>query len=416
MKIKYLIQAPLLCLLAFTTTASDLTETQKLFASDSSADGRFGTSIAIDGNLAVIGADKQASQIGSAYVFTQNNGQWTEQQQLIPNGANPNDGCGQAVAIDNMTIVIGCPRNRENGAFDIGAVYIFEFNGNQWLQTQKLTGPLARGGGGNTFGDSFGFSLSLHGNTLAVGAHNQGNNNQPGSVYVYNYDGNHWSQTQRLRASDVLNSRNLLGWSVAMQGNRIATGAFGDDEFALNAGAAYVFEFDGMNWQETQKILPLAPTRSFGISIGLTDDVLVIGASDDSTIANAAGAAFIYEQDLTNNWIQTDALFASDAQALDNFARTLSIANDNILVMKPLTNFNNGSGSAYLFKRYANGWTEAKIVQPLENVTAKFFANSGAVSENSILIGALFDDNNTIMESGSVFLFVNDLIFNNSFD
>ena len=263
----------------------------------------------------------------------------------------------------------------------------------------------------------FGVSLSLEGNTLAVGANNQSSNNEPGSVYVYDFDGNSWSQTQRLRASDVLNSRNFLGSSVALRGNRIATGAYRDDQFSPNAGAVYVFEFDGMDWQETQKILPLdPPTKSFGISVGLTDDTLVVGASGDSSIASNAGAAYVFEQDLTSNWTQTDALFASDAQMSDIFGRNLSIADDNILVMKPLSNLNNGSGSAHLFKRYAAGWVEAKIIQPQENVTGQSFANSGAISTTNILVGASFDDNDTTADTGSVFPFINDLIFNNSFD
>ena len=153
MKIYNLSLSTLLWLLSMHASASNLTETQKIYASDSAQDGRFGSSIAIDGDIAVVGADKRASQIGSAYVFTQNNGQWIEQQQLIPNGVSINDGCGQTVAIHNNTIAIGCPRNDEGSTSDVGAVYMFEFNGTQWLETQKLNGPTRRGGG--SFGESF---------------------------------------------------------------------------------------------------------------------------------------------------------------------------------------------------------------------------------------------------------------------
>ena len=413
MTFRHLFFLCLVCSTAFNSaTASDLSEGPKLMPSDPIFEGRFGFSIAIDGELAAIGARSTTSPgIGSVYVLEHNNGQWTERQKLVPNDGSTFDNCGFAVDIDGTRVAISCDGQNSN----TGAVYLFDFDGNQWSQTQKISGPEARGGGGSA-GESFGYSLSLDGDRIAIGAPNQSGNNAPGAVYMYGFDGNNWSQIQKLVANDVSN-RNYLGFSVALLADVLVSGAIRDTQFGTSAGAAYVFEFDGINWQQSQKILPQSTdTQSLGTSVGLTSDTLVIGASNDSTVVSAAGAAYVYEQDQLGDWIQIKGLFASDAQVGDRLGRQLSITDGSILLLRFADTFSQNTGAGYLFKKYGNGWTETKIIQPSENVVGDLFAVFGAISNDKILIGAPFDDDGNIVASGSVFTFINDLIFNDSFE
>lgn len=135
-------------------------ETARLIPGDGAPQGGYGRSVAIDGNVAVIGATIQrlpgngTDRPGAAYVFERNSqGVWQQTAKLV--GTNPPDAFGFAVAVDGNVIAIGDP-DRER-------VHVFEKQGSSWLRTAVLgTAPPPPYYTGN------GFSVAVHGDLIAV--------------------------------------------------------------------------------------------------------------------------------------------------------------------------------------------------------------------------------------------------------
>jgi len=135
----------------------------------------------------------------------------------------------------------------------------------------------------------------------------------------------------RLTASDGSFS-DFLGGSVSVSGDRALTGAYGDDENGQDAGAAYVFQYNGSNWVQHAKLLPGdgAAFAGFGASVSLSGDYALVGSSDDDNGSNA-GAAYIFHFN-GSAWVQQAKLLASDGAENDYFGYSVSILGDYAVV------------------------------------------------------------------------------------
>ncbi len=225
-------------------------EQQKLLASDGAVDKYFGTAVSIYGNYAVVGAigdDYNGFNTGSVYIFHYDGSSWTEQQKISASDGVASDNFGDAVSINNDYIVVGAYGDDNNGASS-GSIYIFHYDGSSWIEQQRI---LANDGAAN---DVFGCSVSIDGNYIAVGASGDENTwRRSGSVYIYNYDGSNWVFQQKITASDAFQD-DFFGVSVSLSGNRVLVGSYGDDDNGVNSGSAYFYKFNGTGWIEEQKI------------------------------------------------------------------------------------------------------------------------------------------------------------------
>jgi hypothetical protein len=136
-------------------------EEQKLIASDGSGSDSFGYSVALSGARAVVGAPGHDGYRGAAHVFFRND-VWTEEQALVASDGAAFDNFGAAVALDGDVALVGAYWNAD---FD-GAAYVYARTGGAferpWIETQKLTG--------SDEGERFGGSLSLSANRALIGA------------------------------------------------------------------------------------------------------------------------------------------------------------------------------------------------------------------------------------------------------
>eukprot|EP01043_Picozoa_sp_COSAG02_P069712 COSAG02_NODE_12062_length_1604_cov_64.968771_1_plen_362_part_00 len=267
-------------------------EAQKLLASDGSQDDVFGWSVAVDGEVLVVGAygDDNAggNDAGAVYVFVRDagSGAWSEAQKLLASDGSQDDFFGWSVAVDGEVLVVGAYGDDNAGGNDAGAVYVFvrDAGSGAWSEAQKL---LASDGSHDGFrGDRFGSSVAVDGEVLVVGAYKDNNagGNEAGAVYVFVRDAGSgaWSEAQKLLASDG-SQDDVFGWSVAVDGEVLVVGAYGDDNAGGNdAGAVYVFVRDAGSgaWSEAQQLL--APDGSqddfFGWSVAVDGEVLAVGA------------------------------------------------------------------------------------------------------------------------------------------
>lgn len=212
---------------------------QKLLAGDGAAGDRFGGSVAVSGDTAVIGAERDNDNKGSAYVFVQAaDGTWSQQAKLTAADGAAGDLFGYSVAVDGGTAVIGMikfgDRGRRNGS---GSAYVFvQAADGAWSQQTKLTAT------DGTFGDQFGVSVAVDGGTAVIGA--SGDDSFSGSAYVFVQaaDGA-WSQQVKLTAADG-EAYDVFGGSVSVSGGTAVIGAVGavyDYDKDASSGSAYVF-------------------------------------------------------------------------------------------------------------------------------------------------------------------------------
>ena len=152
--------------LAWSAPATAQTEF-KLTASDAAAHDRFGQSVSIDGDYAIVGAngnDDAGTGSGSAYIFVRSGTNWTQQAKLTASDAAEGDHFGTSVSISGDYAIVGAHANDDGGSYS-GSAYIFVRSGTNWTEQAKLTASDANGA------DEFGISVSIDGDYAIVGAY-----------------------------------------------------------------------------------------------------------------------------------------------------------------------------------------------------------------------------------------------------
>jgi hypothetical protein len=256
------------------------TEQQKLIACDGVVNDLFGNSVALNGQTLVVGGFGDDGRQGSAYVFIQRGGVWTEQQKLTASDALPSDMFGRAVTVDGDTIVVGSPREGFGGPTPPGSAYVFVRRDGVWIERQKLTAS------DGTQTDSFGFQFSLSGETLVVSA--AGADSDRGAIYVFVRSDDIWSERQKLSASDRV-AGDRFGRGIALSGTTLVVGATADDAGPnTNQGSAYVFGLSDGAWTEQQKLTASDGVAGnlFGTSVALGGGSIVVSAPLDNVGGN----------------------------------------------------------------------------------------------------------------------------------
>ena len=328
-------------------------EIQKLTNADSNPSDQFGSDVAISGDTALVGAykdDDNGSGSGSAYLYQrQADGSWIEMQKLIASDGTVSDRFGCSVAIDGDTALVGAFNDDDNGT-NSGSAYLYQrqADGN-WSEIQKIT---ASNGAAL---DYFGTSVAIDGNTALVGAFGyDGNGFSSGSAYLYQrqVDGT-WNETTVLTASDG-GQGDSFGISVAISGDTVLVGAYGYSAGGRDAGGCtYLYErqVDG-SWIEIQNLTASdsASFDYFGESVAISGDTALVGVRRDDDNGDESGSAYLYQRENDGSWSEAKKLTASDGVSWDYFGGSVAIDGDTALV-GAYRNDDNGtdSGSAYIF-------------------------------------------------------------------
>jgi acyl-[acyl carrier protein]--UDP-N-acetylglucosamine O-acyltransferase len=338
------------CAQAFGVTCAEF-EWDYLKASNTDVSDSFGVSVALSGDTLAVGAryeDSAATGVngdqsssaafasGAVYVFTRSGGAWSQQAYLKASNTGNSDFFGGSVALSDNTLAVGAYGENSNAtgvngdqssnaASDSGAVYVFTRSGGAWSQQAYLK---ASNTGAH---DHFGASVALSDNTLAVGADwessdaagvngDQSSNgaSMSGAVYLFTRSGGAWSQQAYLKASNT-DEHDYFGGSVALSGDTLAVGAFGEDSDATGVngdqspdtehftGAVYVFTRSGGAWSQQAylKASNTDVTDYFGESVALSGNTLAVGAQyeqsaatgvngdQSSNVADHAGAVYV---------------------------------------------------------------------------------------------------------------------------
>ncbi len=419
LRIKYCLTT-LFVLLCGTLNAATITLSTKLapVAGEAASFDRMGQAVAVSGNTAVVGAylatQSGSSDAGTAYVFLRNGtASWARQQKIAHPNPAVNDLFGNAVAISGDTIAIAAILDDEGAATNAGAVYIFTRSGSVWTLQQRVIAndPTSDAG--------FGRSVAIEGNTLLVGAHRA--NAGKGAAYVYTRSGSTWTQQQRLVASDGLVG-DYLGASVAISGDRLVLGAeradagVGSPTVVADAGAAYAFQRSGGIWSQQTKLIPATFSQddNFGISVAISGATIAVGQPFLGTgVSDNKGAVIVFSE-ASGTWTRTATVLASDASANDFFGRSVSLSSDMLVVGAYFDDFDRSSttivngGSAYLYRRSGNNWTELDKLLGNDTVLNDLMGSAVAISGAAMIIGAPLDGASPLSESGTAFVHARD--------
>jgi hypothetical protein len=323
------------------------TELDKITASDGAADDYFGISVAISGDYAIVGAtgDGDAgSRSGSAYIFKRDGTAWTEQAKITASDGAADDRFGYSVAISGDYAVVGAHADNDAGSRS-GSAYIFKLDGTTWTEEAKIT---ASDGAAD---DWFGVSVAISGDCAVVGAYKDNDAGEnSGSAYIFKRDGTVWTEQAKITASDGA-AYDRFGLSVAISGDYAVVGAYLDNDAGYNSGSSYIFKRDGTAWTQEAKITASdgAALDRFGASVAISCDYTVVGAYWDDDAGSDSGSAYIFKRDGTA-WTEQAKITASDGAADDGFGYRVAISGDCAIVGAHWDDdAGTDSGSAYIY-------------------------------------------------------------------
>ena len=320
---------------------------------------------------------------------------WEELLKINASDAAAGDDFGYAVAIDGDRAIVGANSNDDVGS-NSGAAYIFEKIDDAWVEVQKITASDA------TSGDLFGISVGISGNYAIVGAHlNDEMGSNAGAAYIFEYDGASWTEDTKLIASDAA-AGDFFGFSVSISGDNALVGA----RFENNQGAAYVFNLSGGTWSETTKLTASDANTDdwFGQSVCISGTHAIIGANQNDDAGINSGSAYIFS--LSGGvWSEVQKLTASDEMSDDYFGWSVSISGERAVVGTILNDdAGSASGSVYVFELSGGVWSETQKLTASDAATFDYFGQSVSVSGDHILVGANRNDDDGA-DSGLAYMF-----------
>jgi len=280
-----------------TTRSYDLTITRndmqnsvkKLLAADGEVGDLIGYSISLSGDSLVVGASGDEDESGSTYLFTRSNGVWSQQTKLTATDGGASGRFGTSVSLWGESLAVGA-YYEDNGAGS-GSTYVFTRSNEVWSLQAKLTAI------DSAASDYFGRSVSLSGDSLAIGAYGDDDNGSAsGSAYLFIRSNGVWSQQGKVTAADGAEG-DQFGYSVSLSGDNLGVGAYGDDDNGESSGSAYLFTRNNGVWSQQSKLTADdgAAIDQFGISISLSGDSLAVAANGDDDNGNASGSAYVFD-------------------------------------------------------------------------------------------------------------------------
>jgi hypothetical protein len=430
--------------LSFGVFSQEFEELIKVVAGDRAVDDRYGWSVDIDGDFAVVGAygdDFAAADpnMGSAYILQKVGTEWIQIQKIFSTDRDDYDRFGWSVAIDGDYIIVGAYQEDHNLADadprpNAGSAYIFERNEDGvWVQVQKIIA------GDRIEGDEFGYSVAIHGTTAVVGAHiddrdaaGLGFMYHAGSAYIFDRAGDGtWSQTQKIVASDRSPGfeyapdhedwNDRFGESVAIWNDYIAVGG-------PYASKAYAFERSGGVWTQVSMLTyPGISWLDRAAPVAIDSNVIALGAQTEDldefgleSIMNSGGGA-VFTRGVAGGWSYLQKLSPDDRDAGDHFGWSITIDLPFIAVGTHSDNHDEfgddeieNTGSIYIFELQDDGtFIEVTKLDASDRAMDDELGISVAISGNTIISGAFQQDflpggGGEISDAGAVYFYTTD--------
>ena len=384
------------------------TEHSKLHASDPGGNDRFGFAVAIDVDVIVVGApfdDDGGADSGSVYVYRHDGAVWVHEATLTASDAAPGDRFGSAVAVAGDVVLVGAPGKSEPGT-EAGAAYVFgrdQGGPGNWGQVRRLIPA------GLAANDDFGIAVAMTCNHALVGAPgNDDNGIDAGAAYVFkSHKGgaDNWGEVAKMLPFDG-GALDEFGASVSLDGDVALIGAPGNEVAGPNPGAAYIFrrKVDPELWLEIIRLTADVPgtDEEFGTSVSIGGTLALVGSSLPSSCGPSA-FSFRFE---AGQWVPGQRLIVAEVIETDEFAASVAVSGD-LAVVSAQRNGEGGfaSGVAYVYRLEGNVWIRQAKLKASDAFLLDEFSTSIALSCGRAVLGAPGDDDNGLFQSGSAYVF-----------
>ena len=343
----------------------------------------WGLSHQISGDLAIVGArfaDPKGIDSGAAYIYHFDGVQWVMDQQLVPADGDEGDGFGYSVNIKGDEAIVGAVWDEVMGAYS-GSAYVFRFDGTNWVEEAKLVDPT-----GATW-DQLG-AVAIEGDTAVVGSVGADDfTSEGGAVLIFHFDGTNWQLQQKIGDPNSWYQDNF-GGRVAIEGNRIVTISYNRAEGG--GGAIHVFEFDGTQWNYAAKLVPSDNKPGDGATVfDLDGDRIIIGAWGAD---GESGAAYIFEFNGTQ-WNEIAKLLPSQRNAGDRFGWSVSVSGDTATIGSPHSDMAGAdAGAAFVFRHSGTKWIESSTLIPQSIAPSDNFGVYATIDARTAICGTLLND------------------------
>ena len=320
---------------------------------------RFGQSVSISGNFALVGSPYDNTGAnnsqGSASIYMHNGVNWVFVQKLTdPTGA-AYDYFGYSVSVSGNYAVVGAYRDDNPGAIDGGSASIYQYDGSSWLFMQTITDNTGAAD------DNFGWSAAVSGNYIIVGSPRDdvGAKVNQGSISFFKYDGASWVLMEK-KTDPFGEANDNFGYSVSVSGTKAIVGAYLDDEknfmgiLYTDMGSASIYSTNGDNWTLQKKIInPPGGQDHFGQSVSISGDYAVVGGP--LRLTNKGSVVFFRFDGTT--WAYTSVIHGRSQDYLGQ-----SVFMSANYVIANTLNTSSVPGSAVIYMRIGSGWTKFQHV------------------------------------------------------
>ncbi|HPG38752.1 MAG TPA: PKD domain-containing protein [bacterium] len=388
MKKNFVLKIPVLLMLIFSSLyAVDYTET-RIWANDAAGSDYFGHAVAGDNYRVVVGAwgeDDQGNSTGAVYLYEKDGNLWEQTNRFKPGDGNGYEAFGKAVDIESNTIIVGAPDDIDPTTS--GAAYVYEYISGGWEPT-KLTPP----DGAN--GDSFGSSVSVSGEYIAIGAskHDLPDFKGAGVVYIYKKGVSSWDHEATISLTGVgagPYADDNFGSCVSLDGNRIAIGAHkrnGPENTVQDVGAVFIFVREGTTWSLEKRLDPPQAVANawFGKSVALDGDDIAVGSPTNS--ATTAGDVYAFSYNGTN-WVLDATLVPGDLTGDNWWGSSVALYNNTLVGGQYL---DGDHGAVYVYQKSGEVWGAPQKITPVEAQAAgdDKFGYAVALNGADVIVGA----------------------------
>ncbi|MHA7816558.1 MAG: hypothetical protein ACX93N_08790 [Pseudohaliea sp.] len=286
-------------------------------------EAHFGAALALDGGRLLVGAPGLYADQGGAYLYERSGERWTQAARFLVNAADRADFGGGSVAIDGDFALMGVP-GHDGSAADAGKVQAYRREGGSWVADGELVPdqPIE--------GSFFGSSLVLAGNEAIVGGRTF---DGPRPVYVFHRGADGWTQAGMIQAPDDA-GQVTFGEQVASDGETLAViGKLGGD--GEEAGRAlFLFERSDKGWRAAGRIAPEDTDRTFGASLSVLGDRVLIGQPRADADGRDAGAVYVVRRG-PGGWTLEGRLENPAPAEYGEFGTVVAQAGDSAFVTNP---------------------------------------------------------------------------------
>ncbi|MDO8880504.1 MAG: cell wall-binding repeat-containing protein [Coriobacteriia bacterium] len=356
---------------------------------------QLGGSVAIDGDVAVVGALSGNNGAGAAYVYERIDGTWVETAKLVSTDPGANERFGASVAVEGDTIVVGEHRDLDVNVAK-GAVHVFTRSGGAWSHAAKLVASPRVDNG------EFGCDVAISGDTIAIGSY--GYSGYAGGAYVFQGGGSSW--TQQAVIGPASSGSHAFGESLDIDGDTLLVGCPNDDALGSDSGAAYIYTRSGASWSYGAQLVASdgAANDYFGGAVAIDGGVALVGARADDDLGNWSGAAYLFKGS-GSSWTQFDKILPSDGAAQDEFGSDVAFDGQSAVIGAQKTSqLGAATGRAYVYTYNGTGLTEVSALSASDAAADAYYGSAVAISGSTCVVGA-YSASPTAENSGEAYIY-----------